>query len=347
MSTLTYRNAIVAAQVQEMERDASVFLYGLDVSDHKRIFGSTAGIVEKFGPERCFITPTAEDSMAGFGLGAALCGMRPVHIHIRVDFMLLTINQLANMYSNLRYMSGGRLSAPVTMRAVIGRGWGQSCQHSKSMQSLFAHIPGIKVVMPTSPADAKGLLAGAIRDDNPVVVLEHRMLYDIEGEVPDGEYVIPMGKGRVVREGADLTVIATSWMNIEAVKAAEILERRHGVSLEVVDPRTIHPLDEELLVNSVNKTGRCLVADYDWTFCGFSAEAAALIGERCFGALRSPVTRLGFAHVPCPTTRPLENAFYPNAESIVRSVEKTLDLPACDLSGEVFYTYEHNFKGPF
>lgn len=347
MSTLSYRNAIVAAQTQEMERDPSVFLYGLDVSDHKRIFGSTADIVEKFGPERCFITPTAEDSMAGFGLGAAMCGMRPVHIHIRVDFMLLTMNQLANMYSNIRYMSGGRLKAPVTMRAVIGRGWGQSCQHSKSMQSLFAHIPGIKVVMPTSPADAKGLLAGAIRDDNPVIVLEHRMLYDIEGEVPDGEYVEPLGKGRVVRQGTDLTVIATSWMNIEAVKAADILEKKHGVSLEIIDPRTIHPLDEELLINSVNKTGRCVVADYDWTFCGFSAEVAAMISERCFGNLKGPVTRLGFAHVPCPTTRPLENAFYPNAENIIRTTEKALGLPPADLSGEVFYTYENNFKGPF
>lgn len=347
MSTLSYRNAIVAAQAQEMERDPSVFLYGLDVSDHKRIFGSTVDMVEKFGPERCFITPTSEDSMAGFGLGAAMCGMRPVHIHIRVDFMLLTINQLANMYSPLRYMSGGQLKAPVTMRAVIGRGWGQSCQHSKSMQSMFAHIPGIKVVMPTSPADAKGLLAGAIRDDNPVVVLEHRMLYDIEGEVPDGEYVEPLGKGRVVREGSDITIIATSWMNIEAAKAADVLKEKHGISVEIIDPRTIYPLDTEILEASVNKTGHCIVADYDWVFCGFSAEVAAHVSEMCFGKLKQPVKRLGFAHVPCPTTRPLENAFYSNAENIIREIESTLGLSPADLSDEVFYTYENNFKGPF
>lgn len=347
MSTLSYRNAIVAAQAQEMERDPSVFLYGLDVSDHKRIFGSTVDMVEKFGPERCFITPTSEDAMAGFGLGAAICGMRPVHIHIRVDFMLLTINQLANMYSPARYMSGGRLKAPITMRAVIGRGWGQSCQHSKSMQSLFAHIPGIKVVMPTSPADAKGLLAAAIRDDNPVVVLEHRWLYEIEGEVPDGEYVVPLGKGRIVREGTDFTVIATSWMNIEAAKAADVLKAKHGVNIEIVDPRTIYPLDTEMLVESVNKTGHCLVADYDWAFCGFSAEVAAQMSELCFDSLKKPVKRLGFAHVPCPTTRPLENLFYPNAVSIIREVEHTLGLEQCDLSKETFYSYENNFKGPF
>lgn len=347
MSVMTYREALVAGQAQEMRRDPSVFVYGLDVADHKRIFGSTVGLVEEFGPERCFCTPISEDAMAGFGLGAALCGMRPVHIHIRVDFMLLTFNQLVNMYSTCRYMSGGKVKAPITVRAVIGRGWGQSCQHSKSMQSVFAHVPGLKVVMPTTPADAKGLVAAAIRDDNPVVVLEHRWLYDISGEVPDGEFVTQLGRANRVREGSDVTVVATSWMNIEAARAAEVLQKHHGVSLEVIDPRTIQPLDLDAVETSVTKTGRLIVADYDWTFCGFAAEVAAAATERCFSSLKKPPVRLGFAHAPCPTTRPLENAFYPDAVSIIRAAEGLLGLPAADLSGESFYSYENKFKGPF
>jgi pyruvate dehydrogenase E1 component beta subunit len=347
MKSITYREAINQAFFQEMERDSSVILYGLDVTDHKRIFGSTVGLVESFGPERCFTTPLAEDAMTGFGLGAAINGLRPVHIHQRVDFVMLTINQISNMLSTCRYMSGGRLKVPMTIRAVIGRGWGQSCQHSKSMHALFAHIPGIKVVLPTTPRDAKGLLASAIRDDNPVVVLEHRWLYDISGEVPAGEFTSPLGKAHVVRNGKDLTVIAVSWMNVEAIKAAEVLEGKHGIDLEIVDPRTVYPLDEGTLVESVRKSGHCIVADYDWTFCGFSAEIAAVIGERCFGHLKSPVRRLGFAHAPCPTTRPLENKFYPDAVDIIRTVESIFGVEPADLTGEEFYSYEQRFKGPF
>ena len=347
MKSITFREAVNQALVQEMERDPSVFVYGLDVTDHKGIFGSTLGLAEKFGPQRCFITPLAEDAMTGFGLGAALNVLRPVHVHQRVDFMMLAMNQISNMLSNCRYMSGGRLKAPLTIRGVIGRGWGQSCQHSKSMHSVFAHIPGVKVVLPTTPRDAKGLIASAIRDDNPVIVLEHRWLYDIEGQVPDGDFTIPLGRAALVREGRDLTVISVSWMNVEALKAAEVLERKHGVDLEIVDPRTVHPLDEKPLVESVRKTGRCIAADYDWVFCGFSAEIAAVISRRCFHELKAPVTRLGFAHTPCPTTRPLENKFYPDAKDIIRIVEADLGLEPADLSDEEFYSWEKRFKGPF
>lgn len=347
MSSITYREALNAGMAQEMERDPSVFVYGLDVADHKGIFGSTLGLKERFGAERCWITPLAEDAMTGFALGAALNGLRPVHVHQRVDFMMLAMNQLSNMISSMRYMSGGRLKAPLVIRGVIGRGWGQSCQHSKSMQSVFAHIPGVKVIMPTTPRDAKGMLAAAVRDDNPVVMLEHRWLYDIAGEVPKGEFVTELGQADVIRTGSDLTVVATSWMNVEAAKAAEVLARLHGISLEIVDPRTIQPLDEDAIIASVNKTGRCLVADYDWLHCGFSAEVAALVGSRCFVALQAPVRRLGFAHAPCPTTRPLENRFFADAVDIIRAVEDMLGLDQADLAGEEFYSYEHNFKGPF
>jgi pyruvate dehydrogenase E1 component beta subunit len=347
MKTITYREALNEAMAEEMHRDPAVFVYGLDVSDHKRIFGITSGLVENFGPGRCFITPLCEDAMTGFGLGAAINGLRPVHIHIRVDFMLLAMNQIANMLSSCRYMSGGVLKVPMVIQAIIGRGWGQSCQHSKSLQSIFAHIPGIKVLMPASPANAKGLLKAAIRDDNPVIVLEHRWLFDIQGPVPEVCEPVPIGVSEVVRQGRDLTLIATSWMVVEALKAAEVLERLHGVSAEVVDPRSISPVDQEGLCCSVRKTGHAIVADYDWVFCGFSAEVAAILSQNCFDALKGPVRRLGFLHSPCPTARVLENQFYPTATQIIREAESMLGLPEADLRQEYFYSYENKFKGPF
>lgn len=344
--SLTYEKAIGEALRQEMERDSRVFVYGLDVTDHKKIFGSTRGL-EKFGPKRFFGTPLSEEAMTGVGLGAAISGLRPIYVHIRVDFMLLAMNQLVNMVATARFGSGGTLRVPLVIRAIIGRGWGQGFQHSKSLQSMFVHIPGLKVVMPSTPYDMKGLLISAIRDDNPVVVLEHRWLYWLEGNVPAEPYGVPLGKARIVRRGKDVTVIATSWMNVEAHKAAEILARKQGVQVEILDPRTIYPLDEASLVRSVNKTGHCIVADYDWEFCGFSAEVAARVSEKCFGKLKSPVTRIAFPHTHCATTRPLENEFYPNVVDIIRAVEKKLKLKETDLSGEEFYSWENRFKGPF
>jgi len=328
-----------------MDADPSVFVFGLDVPDHKRIFGSTAGLVERFGRERCFGTPLSEEGMTGVALGAALSGLRPVHVHIRADFTLLAMNQIGNMLSNLRYMSGGQLRIPLVIRAVIGRGWGQSAQHSKSLHSVFGHFPSLKVVLPTTPQDAYSLLRASIRDDNPVMFLEHRWLYEVEGDVDTSRHM-PLGEAALRHAGKDLTVIATSWMTVEAMKAAEVMAKR-GVELEVVDVRSVVPLDETTLVASVTKTHRCIVADYDWPFCGFAAEAAALIGHRCFGILERAVERLGFAPVPCPTTRPLENLFYPNAVSIIRTAERMLNLDPADLSGESFYSHEQRFKGPF
>lgn len=342
---MEFRQALSLAQQREMEADPSVFVFGLDVPDHKRIFGSTRGLLEKFGPKRCFGTPLSEDAMTGMALGAALSGLRPVHIHIRVDFMMLAMNQIVNMIANLRYMCGGRASLPLTIRAVIGRGWGQSAQHSKSLQSFFAHVPGLKVVMPASTQDAYSLLRASIRDDSPVIFLEHRWLYDMSGPVDEG-LSVPLGRSLVRLEGADVTVAATSWMSVEAVKAAEVLAKR-GVRLEVVDVRSLVPLDEDTILASVRKTKLAVVADYDWSFCGFGAELAARIHRGCFGILKKPVERLGFAQVPCPTTRPLENRFYPSAVEIIRACESLLDLDAADLGGESFYSWENKFKGPF
>jgi len=343
---ISYREAIREALTQEMERCPDVFVYGIGVPDHKGIFGSTMGLAEKFGKDRCFDTPLCESAMTGFGMGAAISGMRPVHVHMRADFMLLAMNQLANMVSSYRYVSGGKLEVPMVIRAVIGRGWGQGIQHSKSMHSVYAHIPGLKVVIPTTVYDAKGLLISAIRDNNPVIVMEHRLLYDSVDEVPEESYTVSIGDANILRTGNDVTVVATSWMNVEAMKAAEIMAKR-GVSVEVVDARTIAPMDDEKIIKSVNKTGHCVVTDNDWLDFGFSAEVSARVAEKCFGKLKSPVKRIGFAQTPCPCTRPLENVFYPNAINIIRAIETMLKLESTDLSGEKFYSYGDKFRGPF
>ena len=343
---LAYKSAIAEALAITMRRDPSVIVYGLDVPDHKRIFGSTVGLVEEFGAERVFGAPLSEDALTGMALGASLNGLRPVLVHIRADFMLLGMNQIANMISTYRYMTAGHFAVPLVIRAVIGRGWGQASQHSKSMQSIFAHIPGLKVIMPTTPYDAKGMLISAIEDDNPVICLEHRWLYEAVDEVPEGHYTVPIGQPKVVRSGKDATIVATSWMTVEALQAAGILAEK-GVSCEVIDARSIAPLEMETIFASAAKTGHVIVADTDWTYCGFSAELAARIHEACWGKLKSPVQRIGFAHVPCPTTRPLENLYYPNAETLVRAVEKMKGLSASDLAGREFYSWSNRFKGPF
>lgn len=343
---ITYRQALTEAVAEEMRRDQSVFIYGIDVADHKRIFGSTVGLLEEFGQKRVFSTPLSEEALLGFGLGAAISGLKPINVHIRLDFLLLAMNQLFNMVSSYSYGSEGKLKVPLVIRAVIGKGWGQAYQHSKSLQSVFAHIPGLKVVMPTTATDAKGLLKASIRDNNPVVFLEHRMLYDVTEDVPENMEPISLGKANILRKGRDLTIISTSYMNVEAVKASEILEKS-GIGVEVVDPRTIYPLDESTIISSVAKTGHCIIADYDWVENGFSAEVATRVYENCSDKLKSKVTRLGFAPCPCPCSRSLENLFYPNAQTIIRVIEKKLNLKPIDLSKEEFYSYENKFKGPF
>ncbi len=351
--SITYQQAVNEALTEEMARDEKVFIYGIDVADHKRIFGSSNGLLEKFGPNRCFSTPLSEDAMSGVALGAALAGLRPVHVHMRVDFMILAMNQIANMIASTRYGSGGVQSVPVTIRAIIGRGWGQAWQHSKTLFSAFAHIPGLKVVAPATPRDAKGMLKAAIRDDNPTIVFEHRWLYFAQGELaPDDSEPLSLEGCRVLREGSDLTILAVSWMCVEAMKAAEVLADS-GISVEVIDVRSLAPFDLPTVVASVRKTGRLIVADYDWIHCGFSAEAAAGVygalsaaGE--LGLLKSPIERIGFADTHCPCARPLENAYYPDAITLLRKAEAMLGATKpSDISKYDFYSYENKFKGPF
>lgn len=341
----SFREAIALGLRDEMRTDPSVFVYGLDVPDHKRIMGSTVGLLEEFGTRRVFGTPLSEDAMTGVALGAALAGLKPVHTHIRADFMLLGMNQIANMISTTRYNSGGKLKVPLVIRAIVGRGWGQGAQHSKSLHNIFAHIPGLKVVMPTNAQDAYSLMRSSIQDPNPVIFLEHRWFYDIEGPV-DTDIKEKLGEAVIRRKGKDISLVCTSWMTIEALKAADILARS-GIECEVVDVRSISPLDTKTIVDSVAKTRNCVVADYDWVFSGFSGELAAIVGEQCFGKLDRPIKRLGFEWAPCPTTRPLETLFFSGAPRIIREVEKMFRLPEADLSKEEFYTYEKRFKGPF
>lgn len=335
----TYAEAINQALAGEMERDPSVFVYGIGVPDHKKVFGTTVNLPQ----ERCLDTPLSEDTLMGFGVGAALGGLRPINVHIRVDFLLLAMNQLANIVSTHHYITGQPV--PLVIRAIVGRGWGQGCHHSKSMHSTFAHIPGLKVYMPVTPYDAKGLLVAAIRDNDPVLLIEHRWLYWAEGDVPEEPYVV-QPKAKVIRTGSDLTIIATSWLCVEALHAAEILAK-HDVSVEVVDLCSAQPLDIVTLANSVDKTGACLVADNDWVHCGLGGEIVAQIQEECFEELTAPILRIGFAPSPCPTVRCLENAFYPNAATIIHKVEDLLDLDPIDLLHEEFYAHERRFKGPF
>lgn len=251
---MKYGEALHGALIQAMEQDESVFVMGIGVDDHKAVFGSTKGLVDRFGKSRVFDTPISEGAMTGVAIGAALAGMKPVHIHIRNDFLYLAMDQLLNLAAKWRYMFGGQMNVPLVVRCVIGRSWGQGAQHSQSLQSMFMHVPGIKVVMPTTAFDAQGLLLGAIADPNPVLMIEHRLLYDIPGSVPNPFAALPLGRAVVRRAGKDITVVANSFMAAEALNAAEFLAEQ-GISVEVVDPVSLVPLDVETILDSVAKTG--------------------------------------------------------------------------------------------
>jgi acetoin:2,6-dichlorophenolindophenol oxidoreductase subunit beta len=312
---LTVAQALHEAVEQEMARDARVFVMGQGVDDFKGIFGTTKGLVERFGPERVFDTPLAEDGMTGVAIGAALAGLRPIHTHIRMDFMLLAMNQIINIAAKSRYMYGGSVSVPMVVRGVIGRSWGQGGQHSQGLHSLFMHIPGLRVVAPTTPYDAKGLMIASIRDDNPVIFIEHRMVHSQKGHVPAEMYTVPFGKARVLAEGTDVTLVGIMHGAVDCMRARESLAEV-GIDAEVIDPVSLSPLDADTIVESVKKTGRLLVVDTAWTACGASAEIVTRVAESLGGEVPFRFRRLGFEPVVCPTTKVLENLFYPNVQKI-------------------------------
>lgn len=320
---ITYREAIREALSQALELDERVFLLGEGIDDPGGVFGTTLGLKERFGGERVMDIPIAENGMTGVAVGAAMTGMRPVFIHMRVDFLPMCMDQIVNHAAKWSYMTGGKVKVPLTIRAIIGRGWGSAAQHSQSLQALFAHVPGLRVLMPASPYDAKGLLLGSISSESPTIIIEHRWLYDQKEGVSEEPFVIHAGRGTVRREGTDVSIVASSYMVYEALRAADELARE-GIGAEVVDLRSILPMDEELVVESVNKTGRLVVADTGWRSCGVSAEVAALAAERAFGSLRAPVKRVCLPMAPTPASYLLEQAYYPTFRDIVSAAKEIL-----------------------
>ncbi len=319
MRRLKYWQAISEATVQCMRADPAIFLAGQNVDDQKGGHGTTIAAYDLFGDKRVVDIPNCENAFAGIAVGAAAAGLRPLVLHTRVDFMFLAMDGLLNIAAKWRYMYGGdKGGVPVVMRGVVGRAWGQGATHSQSLHSVFGHFPGLHVAAPASPADAKGLLVSALQGDTPVVLIENRGLYETEGEVPEEAIPIPFGKGRIAREGCDVTVVATSLMVYEAERAAALLAEQ-GIGVEVVDVRSIRPLDEEIICESVAKTGRLVVADTSWARYGFTAEVAAVVAENIPGALREPVRRVALADCPAPVSRPLEEAFHPDADKIARA----------------------------
>jgi pyruvate/2-oxoglutarate/acetoin dehydrogenase E1 component len=345
--TLSYVEAIREATDLEMGRDPAVVVFGLDVDDPKAIQGTTRGLPEKYGPERVFGTPLSEDAMTGAAVGMALAGMRPIHVHIRMDFLLLAMNQLVNVAAKTRYMYAGRANVPLVVRSMIGKSWGQGAQHSQGLHSLFMHVPGLKVVAPATPYDAKGCLAAAVRDDDPVLYVEHRLLHYQKGPVPEGEYVVGPGRARVTAAGEDVTVVGISWMQAECLRAAAYLADV-GVRAEVIDPIWLSPLDIDTVVASVEKTGRLLVVDTAWLNCGAAAEIVAQVAERLQGVRDLRLRRLGFAPTTCPTTPALEELFYPNARTIAAAARDLVEgEPTGWLPAERSDLQSLEFKGPF
>ena len=312
-----------------MDKDPAVYIMGLGVPDPKGIFGTTLGLQPKYGSMRVMDMPTSENGMTGVAIGSALVGMRPIMTHQRIDFVLLAIEQIVNQAANWHYMFGGKMHIPLVIRMIIGRGWGQGPQHSQSLQAWFAHVPGLKVVMPTTPYDAKGLLISSIEDNNPVIFIEHRWLYNTTGHVPDEVYRVPLGQARVAKEGNDITIATTSYMTLEALQATEILAV-DGIKAEVIDIRTLRPLDESLILESVHKTGHLVVADTGWRTGGFSAEIVARIAEEALSDLKCPPRRVALPDCPTPTTPALANHYYPRAVHIVATVKRMLGVNVDD-----------------
>jgi len=320
---ITYAQAVLEATDQCMSADESVYIMGLGVPDPKGIFGTTLGLRDKFGNQRVLDMPISENAMTGVAIGSALKGMRPILTHQRIDFMLLSLDQVINNAAKWHYMFDGKLSVPLVIRVMIGRGWGQGPQHSQSLHALFAHIPGLKVVMPFSPHDAKGLLISAIEDNNPVIFLEHRWLHNTYGEVPEKSYSLPIGKAKIVRKGKDVTLISASHMTLEALQAAELLSKSQ-IEAEVLDLRSIKPLDVSAIIESVKKTGRVIVADPGWTSFGLAAEIISLISENVFSALKQPPLRIAYPDTPVPTSWKLTQHYYPRPIDIVNAARKLM-----------------------
>lgn len=315
---IKYAQAIREALDICLEQDPNVYIMGLGVPDPKGVFGTTLDLQKKFGKERVLDMPTSENGMTGVAIGTALLGMRPVMVHQRIDFALLAMEQIVNQAAKWHYMFGGQMKVSLVIRLIIGRGWGQGPQHSQNLHAWFAHIPGLKVVMPSTAYDAKGLLISSIEDNNPVIFLEHRWLHNTTSDVPQGTYRVPLGSSRIVKEGNDITIASLSYGTVEALHAAEYLAQA-GIEAEILDIRCLRPFDSETLLKSVVKTGRLLVLDTSWTFGGFSGEIIAQVAETVLEKLKAAPRRLGMSDNPVPTSPALSKEHYPSIRNIVEA----------------------------
>jgi len=323
MAVIRYWQAIRDAIAEEMRRDKDIFVMGEDVETMGGVFGCTKGILEEFGHERIRNTPISEAIIVGAGVGGALTGTKMLVEIQYVDFILHAMDQVINQAAKVRYMTGGKAQVPLVIRAQQGSGRGNGAQHSQNLEAIFCHMPGLKVVMPSNPYDAKGLLKTAIRDNNPVMFFEHKVLYNTTGEVPDGQYTIPFGKADIKREGKDVTIVATSWMVLKAMEAAKMLKDQ-GIDAEVIDPRTLVPLDKDTIVNSVKKTGRVVIVHEAHGVCGIGAEIAFIISELAFDYLDAPIKRVTSAQTPTPYSKKLEQLTVPSPERIIAAVKEVL-----------------------
>jgi acetoin:2,6-dichlorophenolindophenol oxidoreductase subunit beta len=324
MRELFYLDAIKETIIQQMEADSRVFLMGEDVGVYGGAFGLTVGMIEKFGPNRIIDTPISEQAITGMGIGAAIMGMRPIIEIMFSDFLMLALEQVANQAAKIHYMFGGKVAVPLVIRAPSGGGTGAAAQHSQSIEAIMHHIPGLKIIMPSTPYDAKGLLASAIKDPNPVIMFEHKLLYKkVKGDVPEESYEIPLGKADIKRSGTDITVVATSLMVHKALAVAEKMSKE-GISLEIIDPRTIKPLDLETIISSVKKTGKAVLVEEACYTGGFTAFLASEIANYAFDYLDGPILRVAGRDAPMPYSIVLENYIIPNEERIEEAVRKLL-----------------------
>ncbi len=340
---MKFKEAVRNATLQAMEADPSVFLIGVGIIDPRAVWGTLAGVLERFGPDRVVEGPLSEDALTGMSLGAATLGLKPVLIHHRMDFVMLSMNQLINHAAHWRAMFGGQMQVPLVVRAIVGRGWGNGPQHTASHHAMFSRMPGLKTVVPANPPAAKGLLLAAIEDEDPVIYIEHRWLHEDEGTVPEEYYVTPLGKAEILRQGSDVTIVGVGPMVSESLKAAAALEES-GVSAEVIDPRTLRPLDTETILNSVAKTGRLVVADSDWGPCGVAGEIIALAAEHVFGSLKASPRRVTWPDSSVPSSSALEGQFYPGAQDVQKAA-----LEACQQvrGGSLVRSTVKPFEGPF
>jgi pyruvate dehydrogenase E1 component beta subunit len=322
MPAITYRDALNQALEEEMERDSDVFLMGEEVGVYQGAYKVSRGLLEKFGDQRVVDTPIAELGFAGIGVGAAMAGLRPIIEFMTWNFALLAIDQIVNSAAKLHYMSGGQVRVPVVFRGPGGSALQLAAQHSQAFESWYAHIPGLKVVAPATPYDAKGLLKSSIRDDNPIVFIEGEMLYNTKGEVPEEEYTVPLGQADVKRAGDDVTLVCHSKTVAVALKASERLSEELGVSAEVVDLRTIRPLDIDTIANSVAKTNRCVIIEDGWPFCGIGAQVVDDVQRVAFDDLDAPIVRVTGADVPMPYNKHLERAAKPNPDRVIAAVRQ-------------------------